>query len=103
MNQSVLRQFVQVPACINHRDFDMLLEGKLANVCRLAQLGDHEAIIRHARRMAVERFESQFGKSNLTVWRLCQLTDQNLMKVMLGNKPVHQSGSMLKPVLRIVR
>jgi hypothetical protein len=103
MNQSVLLQLVQVPACPNHRDFEMFLEGRIKNICRLAGLGDQEPIVRQARRMLIERYEEQFGKSNLTIWRLCQLTDQNMMKVMLAKKTVHQVSTVMKPVLRIVR
>jgi hypothetical protein len=81
----------------------MFLQGKVANVCRLSGLGDHEAIVRQARRIAVEKFEEQFGKSNLTIWRLCQLTDQNLMKIMLGQQPVRQPSTMMKPILTVVK
>jgi hypothetical protein len=62
-------------------DYDVMFASKVSNLLRNIGFALTTVNIARVRNILIKRYETLYGKSNVTVWRLCQLTAEELLNL----------------------
>jgi len=85
-----LFQNVLVPREPNSEDVELRFAAQVSNLVRNLGFVANTVTVAHAKRIVIRRYESKYGHSNLTIWRLCQMTMQDLIHMMASDiSPYH--------------
>jgi hypothetical protein len=84
---TMLLKSVLVPVEPNSEDVELRFAAQVSNLVRNLGFIVNTVTVAHAKRIVIRRYEKRYGHSNLTVWRLCQMTMQDLIHMMGSEIP----------------
>lgn len=70
---------VLAPTGTNEDDVETKFTAKVSNLVRLLGFTTNTVHVTHAKNILVRRYEMKYGRSNITKWRLCHLTMDEML------------------------